>query len=1706
MVATASLLCGFTAVTPALAAPGHPASPARPGAATRAATGAGAANGHARATYQTPEQALAQAARTGKAVPVTGATTATSTLTANPNGTLTLTENAEPVRAQVNGTWRNLNPDLVRNADGTWSPAVSSTPLALSGGGGPLATMTDGPYSLSVSAPVRLPAPTVSGATATYADVLPGVDLIVTATASGGYSDTLRVDNRAAASDPGLASLTFTTKARGLSLGTAGGGSVAARDSRGQVIFAAPAPRMWDSTVRTSAVKALTAGATASNTASAERAGLPVRSTVTQPALGARTAPLGVAIKGGSLTLSPSRALLTSPAAAFPEYIAPFWQPSGSSASNWAYVSSDWPTQQYYDVNDFLQVGVDPDTGGTSYSFYSLSIPTAIRGSYINSATAYFPEVWADSCTASPVDLYETGSISSSTTYDNQPSWGTDLGSDDVAYGWNSSDVIGGASSCPIGAKDVAYDIKSVAESDAAIKSGSFPAFNVGLKAESSSAVGWKLFADPRSAIDENATITINYAFTPSTPTLSTSDGADCESGASVVGDGNINFIATGQDADEFAPTVNYTIYADGKSSDSIKTASSASAISGTRYKATLQLSSSTLESADTSYGANGEVTINWTANADVGLSGLPASGTASCKFTFSTAKPGMPNVTDSTGTDCNSSTQAFTIGTPAILTATGNAAKAAPANPDSYVYQLNGGSPVTVSAARTSPYTGNITFTPTRITNILTVTAVAAGNSVGETYTCWITAAAPAEAVDQDLTGDGIPDLLTVGSGTTGTAPGLWLADGKAADTANGPAFDGTVSTTATDIAPYGPQGLGTSQSDTNVGTPDSWNGLKAVTGQFVDPTPGFNDIEAYKPAGDQVYLLQGQGDGSIATSQDLNLTDVLTNTPYIGSAGDQNLNSAGNPAPDYPVQLANAYDASVLGTSNTASPYPDQIGVFTDPTIGSYLGYFQNNDGDNSFDAETGTGPWMLTNDTPDGTMDWNDWTITTDYRPSAAYPEMYLWNQTTGALWMWQITGLSNEVPGGVNYNTIPFSYSNSTAGLDVNATKLSADTTAGTWNKGVTLNTLQAADIMGNPGVMAVTSTGQVQSWELNGTTFSQVNATDSTQTLLTADHTYLLNNGTTGAVSTAADTPGAGDTEDDMIQNTAANKPSWKTDGMFSPDVSFNGTSDYLTSSTQTTFDVTEDYTVSAWVRLDALGGTVFSKNGPSYANIKVGSNTNGTWFLSVNTGGNSYNTINVGTADAGTWYRLVLTYDTSSGNDVYRLYANGSQVGMLAETSGPTSVGRVVLGAAQGAGPNDTTGSWLDGELADVQIWSSLAVPVQPASPASAFVAITPERIMDTRSGSKVGSVTGPVAAGSAISVPIADEGGTTGAPFTDPDITAVAASVTVTGQSGAGFLTVYPDGSNAPGTSALDYASSGVITNSVIAPVGPDGKITIKVNDEATQLLVDVTGYFTANTSATGASTYTPLANSSRVFYTGNGTGVPKAQIAAGSALTFHVADDNGTTGAPIIRGSVTAVALDIGVLSSSGTSGWLEAYPDGIARPASGSEVSFTGPQTSSTTVIVPVSASNGDIDLYNGSNGPIDIVGDLYGYFTTATTGQYYHATSPIRVVDTRLTVSGAVAANGTIGYSTPSDIAAVNPTLILNVTVTGPTEGGYLKAYPGSQPAPGTSLSDFAASSTVAAMALVNTANQNNYVISNNSSGTSQIIIDATGYFN
>ncbi|MFB9627401.1 LamG-like jellyroll fold domain-containing protein [Nonomuraea helvata] len=158
--------------------------------------------GRADSTGPAPEQAAVVAARaSGKPVEVTALTSETRQVVANPNGRLTATFNAQPARVRRAGTWVPVDTTLRVNPDGTVSAAATPEDLTLSGGGdGPLARYRRGGKSVEVSWPGPLPKPVLTGSTAVYQEVRPGIDLRVTATPQG-LSQTLTVKTREAAAD-----------------------------------------------------------------------------------------------------------------------------------------------------------------------------------------------------------------------------------------------------------------------------------------------------------------------------------------------------------------------------------------------------------------------------------------------------------------------------------------------------------------------------------------------------------------------------------------------------------------------------------------------------------------------------------------------------------------------------------------------------------------------------------------------------------------------------------------------------------------------------------------------------------------------------------------------------------------------------------------------------------------------------------------------------------------------------------------------------------------------------------------------------------------------------------------------------------------------------------------------------------------------------------------------------------------------------------------------------------------------------------------------------------------------------------------------------------------------------------------------------------------------------------------------------------------
>ncbi|GGC13335.1 hypothetical protein [Cellulomonas carbonis] len=127
----------------------------------------------------------------------------------------------------------------------------------------------------------------------------------------------------------------------------------------------------------------------------------------------------------------------------------------------------------------------------------------------------------------------------------------------------------------------------------------------------------------------------------------------------------------------------------------------------------------------------------------------------------------------------------------------------------------------------------------------------------------------------------------------------------------------------------------------------------------------------------------------------------------------------------------------------------------------------------------------------------------------------------------------------------------------------------------------------------------------------------------------------------------------------------------------------------------------------------------------------------------------------------------------------------------------------------------------------------------------SPYVGVAPQRLLDTRAGSRVGDVAGPVARRTVVPLDVA---GVTAVP---DDATAVVLNVTAVAPSTNGNLRVYPDVAATrrtmpPDASVLNYVPGRAIPNLVVVAVPENGHVDLWSDQYAgdVQLVVDLVGY----------------------------------------------------------------------------------------------------------------------------------------------------------------------------------------------------------------------------------------------------------------------
>jgi hypothetical protein len=342
------------------------------------------------AVTQAPDEQSARLAarQTGRRVEVMSGRTETTRVFANPSSTLTVEAHAQPFQVRRGAGWVPVDTRLRIVPDAGVSPVATVTDLVLSAGGaGPVARLSYQGRELSLGWPAPLSAPRLSGDTATYADVLPGVDLVLRATADG-VSELLIVRTPQAASNPALARVRFTTAATGLSLSAGADGGLVATDAAGGPVFSAGAPSMWEAAVSSSS----------------------------QP----RRAPVRLEVGSGDLRLVPDARMLADPTMRFPLTIDPFVT---LALGQWGNLSASHPNRSIAADpfrGDGARVGLHCDWSGCDIVRSVFAFPAAaIYGKHILSAVLTATLIHSPSCTDTPVELWLTGGINDRSTWNN---------------------------------------------------------------------------------------------------------------------------------------------------------------------------------------------------------------------------------------------------------------------------------------------------------------------------------------------------------------------------------------------------------------------------------------------------------------------------------------------------------------------------------------------------------------------------------------------------------------------------------------------------------------------------------------------------------------------------------------------------------------------------------------------------------------------------------------------------------------------------------------------------------------------------------------------------------------------------------------------------------------------------------------------------------------------------------------------------------------------------------------------------------------------------------------------------------------------------------------------------------------------------------------------------------------------------------------
>ncbi|MBI4902751.1 MAG: VCBS repeat-containing protein [Acidobacteria bacterium] len=275
----------------------------------------------------------------------------------------------------------------------------------------------------------------------------------------------------------------------------------------------------------------------------------------------------------------------------------------------------------------------------------------------------------------------------------------------------------------------------------------------------------------------------------------------------------------------------------------------------------------------------------------------------------------------------------------------------------------------------------------------------------------------------------------------------------------------------------------------------------------------------------------------------------------------------------------------------------------------------------------------------------------------------------------------------------------------------------------------------------------------------------------------------------------------------------------------------------------------------------------------------------------------------------------------------------------------------------------------------------------------------------------------------------------------------------------GVSFVTLYPAGAPQPNVWTVRSPDGQIVANSNIIAAGNNGGISV-FTSEATDLLLDIAGYFTDEQTALNL-VYYPLTPcrviDTRALYRPQPGPFGPPSMTARETRKFRFPSTPYCNIPQAAAYSFTITAVPPASLA------YLTAWPDGSSQPNVSSINSFAG-RVLANSVIIPASG-DGTIDFF--AYDATDFIVDINGYFApdNGSTGLYYFPVTQCRANDS---TNGAPYANEStrtinIPNSGCTGIPANAQAYALNVTaLPAGNPMPFITAFPTGQPQPNASI--------------------------------------------